>query len=178
MKEGLKNSHLEEAPMPIFVTFASPNMGAIFGKGQVYGMNQGLKTLTPGNLSYAVTQYDPASGSLVGRRMHDPITIRKEVDSASPLILSALANNKEFPKFDLNFLKTNAHGKTEPYFTFTLTNAAVAGYGRRLLPHNHSTGRQHFVTNELEEIKLTFQEIVYTWIKGGISSSDDWNVRV
>ena len=163
--------------MPIFVTFASPNMGAIFGKGQVYGMNQGLKTLTPGNLSYAVTQYDPASGSLVGRRMHDPITIRKEVDSASPLILSALANNKEFPKFDLNFLKTNAQGKTEPYFTITLTNATLVSLGRKLVPHPPS-GRQQFTTNEVEEFEITFQKIVYTWTKGGITASDDWDAPV
>jgi len=164
--------------MPIYVTFASPTMGLNFGKGRVQGMKQGMKTITPGNLSYAITQIDPASGSYSGRRRHDPITIRKEVDSASPLFIAALANNKVFPKLDLNFLKTNPQGITEPYFTITLTNAALAGYGRKPVPHTPSVGREQYVTNELEEIQITFQKIVYTWIKGGITSSDDWEAPV
>jgi type VI secretion system secreted protein Hcp len=129
-------------------------------------------------MSYEITQIDPASGSYSGRRRHDPITIRKEVDSASPLFIAALANNKVFPKLDLNFLKTNPQGITEPYFTITLTNAALAGYGRKPVPHLPSVGREQYVTNELEEIQITFQKIVYTWIKGGITSSDDWEAPV
>ena len=164
--------------MPVYVTFTSPTMGANFGKGRVHGMKQGLKTITPGNLRYAIqSPIDPASGSPSGRRRHDPITIRKEVDSASPLYVAALANNKVLHTLNLNFVKTNPQGITEPYFTITLTNAALAGYGRKPLPHNPS-GRQQYTTNEVEEIQITFQKIVYTWTKGGITSSDDWDAPV
>ena len=176
--------------MPIYVNFSAIGGNVLnVRKGQVYGMTQGLKTITPSNLSRMGwvaageshglnhTPVDPATGQPSGKRQHEPITIRKEVDSASPLYLTALANNKVFPKLDLNFLKTNAQGKTEPYFTITLTNAALVSIGRKPAPRPPS-GRQQYVTNELEEIKITFQKIVYTWIKGGISSSDDWDAPV
>lgn len=168
--------------MPVYLTFASPTRGANFGKGQVYGMKQGLRTLTPGNL-WTVrfdngVPVDHATGQSSGKRQHKPITIRKEVDSASPLYLTALANNKVFPQLHLNFQKTNGQGTTEPYFKITLTNAALVSLGRKPHPHKPSTGRQQFLTNELEEIKLTFQKIDYTWTKGGISSSDDWDAPV
>jgi type VI secretion system secreted protein Hcp len=140
-------------------------------------MKQGLKALTPGNLRFAITQIDPASGSYAGKRQHKPITIVKEVDSASPLYLTALANNEVLTKLDLNFLKTNPQGKTEPYFTITLTNAALVSIVRKPAPRPHS-GRQQYTTNELEEIAITFQKIVYAWTKGGITNSDDWNAPV
>ncbi len=167
--------------MPVYVAFASPTMGGNFGKGQVHGMKQGLKTLTPGNL-WTVrfdngVPVDHATGQSSGKRQHKPITIRKEVDSASPLYLTALANNKVFPKLHLNFQKTNGQGTTELYCKITLTNAALVSLGRKPVPHNPSAGQPN-TTNELEEIQFTFQKIEYTWKKGGISFSDSWDAPV
>jgi type VI secretion system secreted protein Hcp len=142
-------------------------------------MKQGLRTLTPGNLRFAIqSPVDHATGQSSGKRLHEPLTIVKEVDEASPLYLTARCNNEVIGTLNLNLVKTNGQGKTERYITITLTNAALAGYVRKPLPHKSSTGRQQFVTNELEEFQITFQKIDYTWTKGGISSSDSWDAPV
>lgn len=175
--------------MPIYLNFASPSMRTNFGKGRVYGMKQGLKTLTPGNLRSVITQIGApaldassrASGSfsISGSRRLDPITILKEGDPASPVLLGALYNNTVLDKVVLNFYKPNPQGKNELHFTITLTNATIVGYRTYHGPSSGSgTGRKQYTTNELEEIKLTFQKIVYTWTKGGISFSDDWDAPV
>ena len=165
--------------MPIYLSFASPTMTTSLGKGRVHGMKQGLRTITPGNMRFAIqSPIDPATGQSSGKRQHEPLTITKEVDRASPLYLAALYNNEAFHTVHLNFFKPNPQGKEELYFTITLTDAALVGLGRKPHPHKPSTGRQQFLTNELEEIKLTFQKIDYTWTKGGISSSDDWDAPV
>lgn len=165
--------------MPIFVTFATPTNGANSGKGRVHSMKQGLKTLTPGNLRFAtLSATDLGSGSFAGRRQHEPITITKEVDEASPLYITVLSNNGTLQKLNLNFVKTNSHGKPEPYFTITLTDAAILSVVRKPATSPPSVGRERYDTHELEEIKLTFQKIVYTWAKGGISFSDNWDAPV
>ena len=175
--------------MPIYLNFASPSMRTNLGKGRVYSMKQGLKTLTPGNLRSAITQIGApaldassrASSALaLGGPRFDPITILKEGDPASPVLLGSLYNaNTMHDKLVLNFYKPNPQGKNELYFTITLTNAAIVGYRTHHGPSSSSgTGRKPHRTNELEEIKLTFQKIVYTWTKGGISFSDDWDTPV
>jgi type VI secretion system secreted protein Hcp len=163
--------------MPIYIQFSS--IGGNVGKGQVYGMTQGTKTITPRNwkltLEFQMAVEQPsgvATGPASGKRRHNPITITKAFEPATFHFFNFQAKNKVFPKLTLNFLKTNAQGFTVPSFTISLTNATVvssakAGAGR---------SREQYVTNESEEIKVTFQKIAGTWNDGGITASDDWLV--
>ena len=162
--------------MPIYMQYSAiggniPNIG----KSQVYGMTLGLKSITPGNISYAIqSPRDIATGLASGKRRHEPIKIIKEWGAASPQFLNSLANNKVLPKLNLNFLKTNPQGIFQPYFTINLTNAALAGYRRKPLPP-HPPKHRLLDTYELEEIAFTFQKIEITNHSGGKTSSDDWD---
>jgi type VI secretion system secreted protein Hcp len=162
--------------MPIYLQYSAiggniPNVG----KSQVYGMTQGSKSITPGNVSYAIqSPRDIATGQASGKRQHEPIKITKEWGAASPQFLNSLANNKVLPKLNLNFLKTDPQGITQPCFTITLTNAALAGYGRKPLPH-HPPKHRVLDTYELEEIAFSFQKIVITHHSGGKTFTDNWD---
>jgi type VI secretion system secreted protein Hcp len=162
--------------MPIYLQYSAiggniPNVG----KSQVYGMTQGLKSITPGNVSYAIqSPRDIATGQASGKRQHEPIKITKEWGAASPQFLNSLANNKVLPKLNLNFLKTDPQGITQPYFTISLTNAALAGYGRKPFTH-HPPKHRLLDTHELEEIAFTFQKIVIAHHSGWKKSLDNWD---
>jgi type VI secretion system secreted protein Hcp len=72
-------------------------------------------------------QYDVGSGALTGRRRHTPITIVREVDSASPLLWQALCTNETFTTATLSFNRPSPDGKPALFHTIELTNAAIIG---------------------------------------------------
>jgi type VI secretion system secreted protein Hcp len=57
-----------------------------------------------------VKQADLATGQSSGRRMHQPFTIVKEIDKASPLLVQACASGKHFSEVDVD-LASGGHYK-------------------------------------------------------------------
>ncbi len=165
--------------MPIYLQYSGiAGKSLSTGKGPVHGMKLGTKTLAPATLAFEMqseSARDAASGLPTGKRQHKPIVITKETDSTSPVVLASLKSNHVIPKLNLNFLKTNVRGNTQPYFKIELTNATLAGYGRR---PNAGGKPSHgsYRSNELEEFQLLFQKITYTNAQGGTSSTDDWDI--
>ena len=123
----------------------------------------------------ALTQIDPNSGQPIGRRKHHPVKIRREIDAASPALHQALCTNEVFTKATLSFNRIGADGKPAIAHTVELLNGTVCSY-----KHFHGqeegegTSREQYSTNELEEFELTFQQITFTWVKGGKTSVDNW----
>jgi type VI secretion system secreted protein Hcp len=100
------------------------------------------------------TSRDASSGLEPGKRRHEPIVIRKEIDAASPRLFRALATNEVFPSVVFEF-----HGGT-----YSLQKALVTSV-------HHVTAGGH----ELEEVSFTYQKIEWTLTKGGKSFTDEWS---
>ena len=78
------------------------------------------------SFSYSVTvPYDSRSGHSSGQRSHKPLTITREVDSASPKLLQALCTNETFKSVALTFGKTGSGGKSLPFRTIELINGVI-----------------------------------------------------
>jgi type VI secretion system Hcp family effector len=103
-------------------------------------------------LAHSMTQYDQGSAQLTGRRQHQPITIVREVDSASPLLWSALCSNEAFKTATLSFARPNPTGKLTLYDTVELTNALIVEY-----KHN----------GQGDEVTLAFDDWWVNGIRGG-----------
>src|ERR1700733_8496032 len=69
-----------------------------------------------------VTQIDPNTGQPVGRRRHNPITIRREGDAASPKLLQARVTNEAYKPPKLSFTRIGPAGKPVVAHTVELTN--------------------------------------------------------
>jgi type VI secretion system secreted protein Hcp len=83
---------------------------------------------------------DASSGLPTGKRTHSPITITREVDSASPLLWQALCTNEALESVKFTFDKLGSgspgHGFTRPRFlSIELKNALIAS-----IEHAPSTG--------------------------------------
>lgn len=76
------------------------------------------------NLGVA-SQIDPPSHGSSGRRKQHPITIRKEVDEASPLLLQALSTNELIATAELSFNRIGPDGKPAVVHTIELTNGHI-----------------------------------------------------
>ncbi len=110
-------------------------------------------------LSHAiVSPRDAASGLPTGKRQHKPLTITKELDKSTPLLLRALVTNENLSAVTFTLTRNGS-----PYTTVKLTNASVASRTQ---------------TGGVEELEFTYQKIEWTWIDGGISAQDDWSTPV
>jgi type VI secretion system secreted protein Hcp len=114
---------------------------------------------------------DPQSGLPTGKRMHKPLSVRKEIDQASPLLLSALVNNENLTLYKLDFYQLDKAGVEKNIYRIELTNASISSYDVRQDDLRDPANAKHAVW---EDIAFTYQKITWTWMAGGIMAEDDW----
>ncbi len=123
---------------------------------------------------------DPASGLPTGKRLHRPFVITKELDRSTPLLQSALAQNENLTKWELQLWtpqikSATGTGQEAQHFTVRLTNANIASITSRMA--NNKNPELMRIADQ-EEVAFTYQRIEWTWVKGGITAMDDWECPV
>lgn len=157
-------------------------------KGQKSGNIQGSVTLKGREGSIEVIEChhsiisprDPHSGLPTGKRMHQPFTVVKVTDKATPVLYNVLCTNENLPEVTIDFwrpqIKTAIGTGTEiQYYTVKLTNANIASITDTMF-NIEDPARQKF--DMQEEIAFTYQKIEWTWKEGNIVAMDDWEARV
>lgn len=104
-----------------------------------------------GSLKRGDTGLPPLNQSQIPLGTGKLILLRR-IDALSPQISSAQKNQYVIPKL-----------------TVTTPSGQKVNF-------QNSQVRSQSVTNELEEIEITFQKIEYTWTDSGSSASDDWQI--
>jgi type VI secretion system secreted protein Hcp len=138
-----------------------PDPDAVAGTMSVTAQKQGaFGPIVVSGITHEITSpRDPASGLPTGKRQHQPITITKELDKTTPLLLNAFVDNENLTSVVIGIEENGAQVET-----IKLTNANV----------------QHYVTHgTTEEWSFTYQKIEWEWLgDGGVSASDDWEAPV
>jgi type VI secretion system secreted protein Hcp len=129
------------------------------------------------------TPVDQNTGYAAGKRRHQPLKIRKEIDKASPLLYQMAVNNELASSVILKFwkvgtTKTGATGQETQYYTVTLTNAQIRGVKQYTPDHASEESARNQSTYEYEEVQFTYQKIEVVFTDGGISAVDDWEAPV
>jgi type VI secretion system secreted protein Hcp len=156
-----------------YLTVAGQKQGAINGGVTIKGRENTIEVhaFSAG----VVSPRDPASGLPTGKRQHSPVTIVKEIDKSSPMLMNALVNNETLTTCILRFYSAAPTGQVTQTYTITLTNASVASITDSLvdneIPANATLPLR-------EEITFTYQKIQWTWTDGGIVAQDDWQTPV
>jgi len=100
-----------------------------------------------------------------GRRVHEPFTVRKRVDAATPLLYQALANSETIPAVTIRIPTTN--GAAGPTMTITLTEARIISI------QAGSTGGEL----AMEEVSFNFAKIKWTHSEAGTEFEDNWQTN-
>ena len=135
--------------------------GTIAITGQKQGVFQGLNgpTIPINAIGHEIiSPRDAATGLPTGKRQHKPITITKEIDKSTPLILGALVSNENLTQVLIGMLRNG-----NQVMTIKLTNASVASRIQK---------------GDFETVSFTYQKITWTWVDGGITAEDDWETPV
>jgi type VI secretion system secreted protein Hcp len=122
-----------------------------------------------------VAPRDAASGLPTGKRQHKPLTVTKELDKSTPLLMNVLVNNENITDLELRFWQPSASGQEVQHYTIQLVNASVAGIRSEMLNNKYPDNMPH---KEREHVSFCYQKIIWTWEDGGLMSEDDWETPV
>jgi len=111
-----------------------------------------------------ISPRDASSGLPTGKRQFKPLTITKELNGSSPLLLAALSTNETLTSVVINFFKTDKTGKQSNYYRVTLTNASISSV------RQYSSGG-----TVSEDVSFTFQKIQQDDLVAKTSFQDDWS---
>jgi type VI secretion system secreted protein Hcp len=156
-----------------YATLTGQKSGVIKGSVTAKGHEGTIAIL---DYSYEVTSSrDPATGLATGKRQHTPLVIRKEVDSATPMILNMLTQNENLTAAKFEFFETSSTGVETATQVVELTNGSISDFQQAYgtVPSDIPS-----VVRDLETISFTFQKITFTDIKSGKTASDDWETPV
>jgi type VI secretion system secreted protein Hcp len=117
------------------------------------------------------TAREKGSGMATGRRTYEPLTIRKSIDSASPLIAKALCNN-EVMEGTFKFFRPNpADGITQHFFTVQIFEGRVASIKRVSMDTSDPALADR---PPQEEVAFVFHTIRWCFEPGGVEHQDSW----
>jgi type VI secretion system secreted protein Hcp len=122
---------------------------------------------------------DQRTGFATGKRFYDGISIRKAMDSSTPLLAKALTNN-EVIAGAFKFFRPNpsGDGTTEHFFTIELDGGRVASL-EQVSPDGYSNqSGQPAPVAPFDDVTFVFQTITWRYEPGGIEHTDTWNARV
>ena len=119
------------------------------------------------------TAREKSSGLATGRRTFAPLTFRKRIDKASPLLARSLCNN-EVAEGIFKFFRPNpaGDGTTEHFFTVEFGQGRLSGI-RRISPDTIDPASA--TEPPTEEVQIVFHNITWTFEPTGASHYDAWD---
>ena len=118
---------------------------------------------------------DAATGLPTGKHQHKVLTITKEIDRSTPLLMNALVTNENLRKWELRFWRPSPSGIEKQFFTIQLLYANISDIRMEMLDNTYPENINH---KEREHISFTYQRITWTYEDGALTCMDDWSERV
>ncbi len=110
-------------PMPCYLMLEGQNQGKIEGSTKIQGHDG--KILVQAVEHLVDIPKNPQTGLPAGKRVHQGITLTKEVDKSSPKLFQALTSGEQMKSVVLEFYRISPKGTEEKYYTITLSNAVI-----------------------------------------------------
>jgi len=163
-----------------YLTLKGQKQGAIKGSVTQKGRENMIEVIASSHS--VISPRDAASGLPTGKRMHKPFVITQELDISVPLLYNALVNNENITTWKLDYYssqigndRTTASAMEQNYYSVELVNASIASIDFRQANNKHP---ELMKFKEYLEIAYVYQKITWTWVKGGVTASDDWEAPV
>ncbi|MBA4790887.1 MAG: Hcp family type VI secretion system effector [Pseudomonadota bacterium] len=165
-------------PTPAYVSITGEKQGDITkgaftadSVGNLWQEGHEDESIVQAFSSNVIIPRDPQSGQPSGSRVHQPATLLKYLDKASPLLWQALATGEVLTTVTLSFWRTSTKGQQEKYFTIKWEDAVLVD-GKAIIPNVLLT--ENAQLQHMEEWSFTYRKVTWTHEKAGTSGSDDW----
>ncbi len=114
---------------------------------------------------------DTARGRPTGKRQHHALTITKEIDCASPLLMNLLIGNENISSWELCFWQPSRSGAENQFYMIRLHDASVSAIRQEMLNNRYPENMPH---REREHVSFYYRKIEWIYVDGGITAEDDW----
>lgn len=109
-----------------------------------------------------------------GGRSHGVYTVTKQIDKSTPIFYRAFAQGETLD-FELQYYSPNRLGTAggtgveTMVYTVKLTNARITQINNKML-NNKNPDLMRYET--FEEVSFTYDTITWTWVDGGVTTTD------
>lgn len=155
--------------MPVFMKITTQNHGPIEGTCDLSGLEGTTEV-------YAIDHVveiprSKSTGRPTGRRIHNDLTINKQIDKTTPLLYQSLCTGEKLTEVVFSWYRYGGDaGEMEEYYTVRLENAVIT----RIKPwSSHKNDPVNENSYHLESISFAYEKIVWEWIDG-IEYEDSW----
>jgi len=164
-------------PQPMRVLGRSAAVGYVTVEATKQGKfkGQGLSAKWQGavpvvGFSYEVTQpRELVRAGANGGRTHGPVVLTLPIGAATPQFFSAMAAQENLKSVLIQFVRTDANGAEEVYYTIKLTNATASRFRQYLATEPGGASGSGLVA----DVSLAFQKIEVSSLDGGTMAEDD-----
>jgi len=152
-----------------YMKLTGETQGNIRGSVTKAGFEDSIKVIA---VNHGVgSPVDAVSGLPTGKRQHEPLTITKEIDRSTPLLMNLLTNSENIQDLEVLFCVSSRDGMIVPYYKIELVNARIYQIQFEMLNNKHPG---NYKLKECEHISFCYQKIIWTYVDDGSSSEDDW----
>ena len=163
------SSQTSFAALNAYLYLEGETQGHIRGSSEEEGHEDLIKVIAYSHI--ISSQRDPNSCQPSDRLNHLPLSITKDVDKSTPLLLKAFAEHERMTQFRLEFFKISPAGAEQHHYTVELEGAYIAGIHQEMLNNTYIETRDHA---EREHISFTYSWVTRKWVDGAIEGFDDW----
>jgi type VI secretion system secreted protein Hcp len=119
---------------------------------------------------------DPRSGQQTGGRQHQPVSIMKLVNPATPALVLCLVGGQILPSVRFDFYQPDPEkaGEEIKYFTVTLENARLVS--SRIEKFWSTAANQDIAYTPLQLLDFVYERIRWTYADGNVEYEDDWRI--
>jgi len=156
-------------PMPCNLTVEGQKQGKIEGSCEFQGREGTI--LVEAMTHEVYIPRDPHSGLATGKRVHQPLTITKLYDKASPKLYQALCSGEHMKNVTIKWYRIRPTGEEEHYFTHKLEDAIVVSV-KAWMPNVLDKEKESF--SHMEDVSFTYSKITWTWEIDGVEAQDAW----
>jgi len=160
-------------PMPCNLTVEGQKQGKIEGSCEFQGREGTI--LVEAMTHEVYIPRDPHSGLATGKRVHQPLTITKLYDKASPKLYQALCTGEHMKNVTIKWYRfdpsTGDSREEVHYFTHELEDAIVVNI-KAWMPNVLDKDKEYY--SHMEDVSFSYSKISWVRVPDGVLTQDSW----
>lgn len=125
-----------------------------------------------------VSPRDAASGLPTGKRQHKPITIRKEIDKATPSLFMGCCQGTHIKEAKLMMYRPNNQGQEVLYCVITLHDVMISSFSVMDADDDGDAVSERTPAKPVEQLSFTYSSITVSDPVSSKEYTDEWSTAV
>lgn len=155
---------------PLYLWLKDGNGTPIPASSAVVGREGSIEVLSVAHGMHAPT--DGNTGNLAGTRVHQPLSIEKDIDKSTPFLYRAISLGETLSEALLSWYRVNEAGVETEYFRTIMQGVKVVSIAPVMPNIRRETSK---IQNHIERVAFRYTSIEWRYLEGNVIFRDAWN---